>query len=295
MPTCVIFNPTARGNKARTFRAFLDTLAPYCTLRPTTAPGEARTLAAAAVREGFDTIIAAGGDGTVNEVLNGLGDAPGGFTRARLGVLPLGTVNVLASELGLPLKLPAAWQVILRGNETTIDLPKAKFMAAGKIEHRYFVQLAGAGLDSRAIELVNWEWKKKLGPLAYVAAGLKAMCGPHPRVTVENQNNVSGELVLLGNGRLYGGDFVFFPKASLTDGLIHVCVFPRVTWLGLFQTGLGLLTGRLHQFSSTVQLQLPSVKLTATDRVLLELDGDNVGELPATFSIIPKTLRVIVP
>ncbi len=295
MPTCVIFNPTARGEKAKTFRAFLDTLSAHCSLRPTTAPGAARTLAAQAVAEGFDTIVAAGGDGTVNEVINGMGDVPDGFSRARLGVLPLGTVNVLARELGLPLKIPAAWEIIHQGNETTIDLPMAEFMVAGKLARRYFVQLAGAGLDSRAIELVDWELKKKLGPLAYIIAGLNAMNSPRSRVTVENTGGVSGELVLLGNGRLYGGDFVFFPKASLTDGLLDVCVFPHVTWFRLARTAVALFTGDLHQIGATVQLQSPSVKLTSADRVLLELDGDNVGELPATLSVIPKKLRVIVP
>ena len=290
--TCVIFNPTARGDKAKTFRAFLDTLSNHCTLRPTTAAGEARALATRAVNEGFTTIVAAGGDGTVNEVLNGLGDAPDGFARARLGVLPLGTVNVLARELRLPLQIPAAWEMIRHGNETIIDVPLAEFIVAGKKERRYFVQLAGAGLDSRAIELVDWETKKKFGPLAYIIAGLKAMQGPRPRITVEN---ISGELILIGNGRLYGGNFIFFPHASPTDGLLDVCVFPKVTWPGLFKAGVGLLLARFPKICDTVSLQKPTVTLSSSERVLLELDGDNVGELPATLSVIPKTLRVIVP
>jgi hypothetical protein len=99
VPICVIFNPAARGNKARHFRRQLDAIGSQCALKATAAPGDARRLAAEAVDDGFDLIVAAGGDGTVNEVLNGIGDAPDGFARARLGVLPLGTVNVFAREL----------------------------------------------------------------------------------------------------------------------------------------------------------------------------------------------------
>ena len=101
-------------------------------MKATAAPGDARRLAAEAVGEGFDLIVAAGGDGTVNEVLNGIGDAPDGFARARLGVLPLGTVNVFARELKIPLQLERAWEVLRRGRETQIDLPRVEFSANGK-------------------------------------------------------------------------------------------------------------------------------------------------------------------
>src|SRR5689334_9596852 len=146
-------------------------------LKATTAVGDARKLAAEGVREGFEIVVAAGGDGTLNEVLNGLCDAPNGLEQARLGVLPLGTVNVFARELGLPTALEAAWEIILRGRETRIDLPSVEYVAKGKNEHRYFAQLAGAGLDARAVGLVNWRAKKLVGPLAYVLAGCHALLG----------------------------------------------------------------------------------------------------------------------
>src|SRR5437879_10309450 len=102
MKPCVIFNPAARGEKARRFRERLAALSAECALKPTYAPGGGRALAAEAMREGFEIIVAAGGDGTVNEVLNGIGDEPDGFARARLGGLPLGTITVFARELKLP-------------------------------------------------------------------------------------------------------------------------------------------------------------------------------------------------
>ena len=176
----MIFNPAARGEKARRFRRQLDAIGAQCAFKATTAPGDARRLAAEAVRDGFDLIAAAGGDGTVNEVLNGIGDAPDGFARARLGVLPLGTVNVFARELKIPLKIENAWEVLQRGHETKIDLPRVEFSADGVLQKRYFCQLAGAGLDARAIELVDWQHKKQVGKLAYVIAGLKALCEKKP-------------------------------------------------------------------------------------------------------------------
>src|SRR5207237_299358 len=123
----------------------LDAIGAECALKPTTAPGGGRALAAEAVREGFEIIVAAGGDGTLNEVLNGIGDEPDGFARARLGVLPLGTINVFAREIGMPLDLRRAWAVIRRGRESAIDLPQVEFGATGKSQRRWFAQLAGAG------------------------------------------------------------------------------------------------------------------------------------------------------
>ena len=155
MKTCVIFNPVARGEKAKRFGKYLERIASECALKPTTGPGNARALAAEAVRDGFVTIVAAGGDGTLNEVLNGLGDVPGGLDAARLGVLPLGTVNVFAKEHGVPSNLVAAWEVIRRSREQRIDLGQAEWMDHTRPQRRYFAQLGGVGLDARAVELVD--------------------------------------------------------------------------------------------------------------------------------------------
>ncbi len=150
-------------------------------------------------------------------------------------------------------------------------------------------------MDSRAIELVSWELKKKFGPLAYVVAGLKAVRESKPAVTAECESLVSGELVLLGNGRFYGGSFAFFPEASMKDGRLDICVFPRITWRRVAHIVGGMLTGRVHRWRSALHLQSSQVRLTSPSRVALQLDGENVGELPATLSVLPKALRVVVP
>ncbi len=291
----MIYNPSARGAKARAIRSNLAILTGQPVLYATAGPGEARQLAARAVREGFETIIAAGGDGTANEVVNGIADAPDGLSRARFGVLPLGTVNVFARELRLPSDLCRAWEVLCRGKEERIDLGQAEFNAQGRRERRRFIQLAGAGLDSRAIELVTWERKKKLGRLAYLIGGWKALAEPHAVVTAEAGSRAAGELILIGNGRFYGGSFDFFPNASLQDGLLDVCVFPTVHVWRAFGVMLGLFTGRPRRFCGALRLSAASLNLTSPGRVLLQLDGENAGELPATLSVSAKSLRVIVP
>ena len=297
MKACIIFNPAARGEKAKRFRDQLAALSTSVALRPTYVAGSGRELAAAAVREGFDTILAAGGDGTVNEVVNGLGEAGEGSAGVRFGVIPLGTVNVFARELGLPTNFDRAWQVIQRSNEVCIDVPKAGFAVNGQVQRRYFAQLAGAGLDSRAIELVDWGQKKAIGPLAYVVAGFKALAERKAKIAVSAAPNehLSGELVLIGNGRFYGGNFKLFPKADLRDGLLDVTVFPHVNWKILLRAGWGWLADQIHSAAGCCCFQAATISLSSDDVVPLELDGENVGHLPAKFTLKPSALRVLVP
>jgi len=265
-------------------------------LKLTGAPGDARRLAAEAIKEGFETIVAAGGDGTVNEVLNGFADAPEGFQRARLGVLPLGTVNVFARELGMPAKVSQAWRSILKGQETQIDPPHVEYSSNGATHRRYFAQLAGAGLDARAVELVRWELKKKIGPLAYVLAGMQALLAAPAAITASTADRTwAGGLVLIGNGRLYGGSFRVFPKADLRDGLLEVCVFPRVNWLTAAHCGTYLLLRNCLPDSVSETFRAESITLTSPARVPFEIDGELIGQLPATFSVQRSALRVLVP
>ena len=265
-------------------------------MKPTYAAGAGRALAAEAVREGFQRIVAAGGDGTLNEVLNGIGDEPDGFIRACLGILPLGTVNVFARELRLPTDFTAAWSVVLRGNETVIDLPQAEFTTAGKPQRRFFAQMAGAGLDARAIELVDWEQKKRIGPLAYVIAGCKAWRGPQAQIVAANgAQTVTGELALIGNGSFYGGSYRLFPTADLRDGLLEVSVFPRVDWTALVRCGWGLLTDQLYTIGGVKHFRAASLRLESTSPVPFHVEGENVGMLPARFSVCEQKLRVIIP
>jgi diacylglycerol kinase (ATP) len=293
---CVIFNPVAKGDKARHFRAQLGELGRSAELRATSGPADGTRLAAQAIAEGFDTIVAAGGDGTLNEVIGGFAEAGEAAGAARLAVVPLGTVNVFARELRIPLNTEGAWRVVSEGRERTIDLPVAEFTRAGKKCVRAFAQLAGAGLDALAVERVSWKWKKLVGKFAYVLSGLNAMCAHHRQISVEVDGvRAAGELVLLGNGRLYGGNFELFPGAKLDDGLLDVTIFPRVTWLALIRGGSSLLArGRLPK-NAARHLRAPAITLTSTEPVPFELDGELVGELPMTARCGGRKLRVLVP
>lgn len=297
MATCVIFNPTARGGAARRFRRELDAIATESALKPTTAPGDATRLATAAVAEGFTTIVAAGGDGTVNEVANGIANAADGLQKARLGVLPLGSVNVLAKDLGIPTDISRAWEIIQRGRERRVDLPWMEFAGAKDPERRAFVILAGAGLDARAVELVKWGTKKRLGTLAYVMAGWRALNEAKVPMTVTCGDRVieSAELVLFGNGRYYGGKFPFFPAARMDDGQLDVCVFTKFQRRRLLVYVWALLTGKLGELEGIHCFQTDSLTLNSAERVPVELDGDAVGHLPAKIGIQPQALRLVVP
>jgi YegS/Rv2252/BmrU family lipid kinase len=293
---CVIFNPAARGNKARRFRRHLDEMAQQSVFKATTGPGDARRFAATAVAEGFDVVAAAGGDGTVNEVLNGIGDVDDGFQRTSLGVLPLGTVNVFARELSIPLRLEAAWAMLRRGRETKIDLGQVSFREKDRPVRRYFAQLGGAGLDARAVELVSWKLKTHSGPLAYVVAGFQALTETQPHLTLwADGKKVEGELALFGNGKFYGGPFALFPQATLIDGRLDACVIPRVSLLALIRLAPGLLFRRRLSEKLVRRLSAERLEVTSDTPAAFELDGEWAGNLPASFAVEPQRLRVIVP
>src|SRR6476646_11084461 len=153
----VILNPTA-GNleTAQDWQARLESIVGSWPVRVSLHAGEAETLARRAVEEGFGRIVAAGGDGTVNHVANGIAGSD-----AALGILPMGTVNVFAMELGLPVNdLDRCWEIIQTGTTRLVDLPSAN----GK----YFVQIGGIGLDAQAVQETTLAFKRSLGTLSYL-------------------------------------------------------------------------------------------------------------------------------
>ncbi|MEI7729035.1 MAG: diacylglycerol kinase family protein [Verrucomicrobiota bacterium] len=292
--TCIIFNPMARGNQTRRFRHHIRTLSAEVELRATLGPGGARPLASLAVREGFEIIVGIGGDGTLNEIINGIADIPGGLERTKLGIIPMGTANVFARELGIPFAPNEAWTVIRQARHATLDLLVAEYQADGHPQQRLFFQLGGAGLDARAVELVHPRLKKTLGPLAYVVAGFQALFEHKPAIHVsDGARTTTAELVLLGNGRLYGGDFVLFPDASLKDGLVNLTLFPKVNVPALLHWSYHSLLQQWEGAGYANYREAKKVTLTSPGRVPFELEGEPVGHLPLTISVRPRALRVI--
>ena len=277
----VIFNPAARGTRTRAFRQFLNRHAgPNVTLAPTQGPDDATRLVAA--DRDHDLIVAAGGDGTVNEVVHGLTGQP-------LGILPFGTVNVFAKELGLPANLDAAWHVLETGQLRTVDLGCAEF--AGQTRH--FAQLAGVGFDARAVRGTSLKLKAVIGPLSYVVAGLKLLRATHAPVAVAP--GLAGAAVLIGNGQFYGGRVRLFPRARLDDGLLDVCVFEKFGAREIGRYLPRILWGTHPGMAGVHYFQTAEFTCRSTESTPLQLDGEDVGNAPVKFSVKPGALRVMVP
>ncbi|HEV7402663.1 MAG TPA: diacylglycerol kinase family protein [Chthoniobacteraceae bacterium] len=279
----VILNPAAHSARAAGESDRLGTLPGSPDLAFTTEPGSARALAAGAAAQGYDTVVAAGGDGTVNEIVNGL--AGSGLA---LGVLPAGTMNVFAAELGLPTDLAQAWEVIRRGHAREIDLAKAN--------QQYFVQLAGIGFDAQIVKETSWAMKRDLGPLSYVISAAQVAARKPPRLVVQcDDRTFEGCFVLIGNGRYYGGPVTLFPEARVDDGLLDALVFQKMSYLDVIRYLGNILMGSHTDLPDVISCQARRIEVTSDDPVPVEVDGELAMELPVTFGFSSKKLRVLVP
>ena len=278
----IIFNPKARSEKSRDLADVLREIAPEAVLRETDSAGGARRLAAEAAREGFRIVVAAGGDGTVNEVVNGLAG-----TEAALGVLPIGTMNVFSKEHDLPEKLDKAWAVIRAGNLREIDLLAAN--------GTHFIQLAGVGLDAQVVKETTWESKKNLGPLSYLISAAQIAARTPPKLAVEAGGRISeGSFVLIGNGRYYGAKITLFPKARVDDGLLDVLIFKNIGYLDIAKYLAGVLVGRHTGMDGVEYFQVSEATVRSEEDVPVEVDGELSGALPVTFRVAGK-LQLCVP
>ncbi len=229
--------------------------------------------------------MAAGGDGTIHEVVNGLAGS-----EAALGLLPMGTMNVFANELGLPANdLGRCWEIIQAKRTRLIDLPTAN--------KKHFVQLAGVGLDAQVVKETSLTFKRNFGPLSYLISAAQIASRPPPLLRIESENAVTeeGSFVLVGNGRLYGGRLPFFKQATLDDGLLDVIVFKRLNYLDMIRY--------LQNVVFTSQISSPEVEYFQTNRlrvssdesVPVEIDGELIGNCPVEFKIRAGGLRVLAP
>ncbi len=283
----MIFNPAARSERAGQLRDRLHALDPRAVVRPTGGPGDAAAMAAAAVQEGFSVVVAAGGDGTINEVVNGLAGS-----EATLGLLPLGTMNVFAAELGIPgNRLRRCWEIIRAGHVRRIDLARAN-------SHR-FVQLAGVGFDAQAVAGVDRAAKKNFGPLSYVisAAKVATRVPPELRIVGDDGTVRKGSFVLVGNGRYYGGKLAVFKQAVIDDGKLDVLVFKNLGYLDIIRYIQSIFLGthlalRDVEYFQTAGLQVDPL---SDEDVPFEADGEVAGYAPVRFEVAHRTFKVLVP
>ena len=278
----VILNPAARSERAKKTWDKIRSL-PSATVQTTAAPGDARTIAEWAVGRGFGTVVAAGGDGTINEVVNGLVGSD-----VALGILPVGTMNVFAAELGIPNNLPKAWEIIRAQHTRRIDLVRAN--------DQYFVQLAGVGLDAQVVQETSYNFKKNFGPLSYLISAAQIASRKPPKLIIEHDDKrQEGSFVLIGNGRYYGGPVAFFKDARIDDGKLDVLIFKNLGYLDIARYLGTIFMGSHTELADVEYFQTKRVTVTSKEDVPVEVDGEVVTKLPVTFRISSKKLKVIVP
>jgi diacylglycerol kinase (ATP) len=299
----LIHNPNAGGGssarraKLDEARRILESRGIHAEVAETTGPGEATEIAKRATNDGRQLVIACGGDGTINEVVNGLAGSENGH-RVPLALLPAGTANVLAKELELSWDIPKAAEQLARG-----DVREVALGLATPLEHpqkaRYFLSVAGAGPDGRITYAVDLEMKARMGILAYWLQGVREVFNykfQHFRVTSEGESR-EVSLVIVGRTKHYGGPFKITTGADLfTDqfefvgltsqsGLKYLTYLPTL-WFGDLRKAEGV-----HFWKSD---RLVCEPLDA-EPTYAQIDGEPLSRLPVEFRIVPRALRLLVP
>jgi YegS/Rv2252/BmrU family lipid kinase len=251
----------------------------------TSGPGNGIFLARAAVDSGSDVVVACGGDGTLNEVCNGVVGST-----VPIGILPAGTSNVFAMETGVPRNLEKAARLILEGTPTPVDL--------GLAGPRYFILMLGAGFDAYTIQGVNPKLKGIFGKTAHVYSGVKSFSSfnaePISVELLDRPERFEGYEVIVANSSLYGGKFKIVKAARWNDGLLNVCVFEKGNILALIKYYLGVQVGQHEKFDDFVSVPTTHVRLSG-NRVLYHLDSEPAGQLPLQVKVAPGAVRILLP
>jgi diacylglycerol kinase (ATP) len=260
-------------------------------LKLTHASGDARRLAREAVEQHIDVVIAVGGDGTIHEIIQELAGS-----ETALGVLPSGTVNVWAREVGIPLDLNGACNVLLQGQTRHIDL--------GKINERYFLLMVGIGIDGEVTQAVEKKPVKRLGVLGYLL--LAAWWGvryPAFRATLDlghRTMKVHAIQIIVGNTQLYGGALKYTWQAKCDDGLLDICIIRKQNLLKRGAMLIDFLLRRQQRKQWVRYETSATIKLYTRQPVAIQVDGEPmghtyIGERPTILRVAPKALKVIVP
>lgn len=287
----LIYNPQAGGlrwgGRRHLTRAveLLEAHGIRVTLIETTGPGSASDLAREQTTAGRDLIIVSGGDGTINEVINGMANS-----RIPLAVLPAGTANVLAKELGLPWNCWLAAEYIPRGI--------VRHIALGRAGERYFIAVAGAGADANIVYHLLRGSRPHWGILSYWLEAFRQLFLYDFRefkITVKGEH-LSGTLLVVSRTKHYGGPIQITRRADLFRDEFEVCVFPRRFrgyYLAYF---LAQFIGKLEQFREVRFLRTRRVRAEpGRGSIHVQVDGELAGRLPLEFEIVPDALSLLVP
>jgi len=291
----VIYNPIARGLSRRQHLLELSTAALArqdieTRLVPTTAPGSASAQAREQIESGCDLIIAAGGDGTINEVANGML-----HSGIPLAILPGGTANVLAREIRLPIHMEHAASFIRQLKPHRIAAGSLRFDGA---KPRGFLCMAGAGLDAEIISRLNLDLKAVAGKLAYYICGFAQVLRTLPEfeVIVDGQRH-KASFALISRVRNYGGDLEIARGASLFRNDFEVVLFRGTKAMSYLPYLVGVTLGQAARMSGCTVLYGQTVRCqrSSGEPVHVQVDGELAGKLPMTAEIIPDALTLLVP
>jgi diacylglycerol kinase (ATP) len=253
----------------------------------TTGEGDASRAAAEAVERGFDIIIAAGGDGTLYEIINGMA---GMDNRPKLGIIPLGTTNDFARALGIPKFWEFACDLIIAQNTRSIDV--------GKANQRYFINIAGGGSMTELTYEVPSKLKTMIGQLAYYMKGLEKLPRLRPiKVNIQSPDFTGEEdvmLFLVANSNSVGGFEKLAPLASLDDGLLDVLMLRKCNLAEFLRVASMALRGEHIHDDHIIYFRTKELQVTTADYVQLNLDGEFGGTMPVKFSVLPSHLEIIV-
>ena len=300
MRILVIYNPVAGQHDAvkslDEALTYLRSLGHDVLLRRTLGGGDATTFAREAAAQSFDMVVAAGGDGTVGEVANGLVGS-----ECILGVLPVGTANVWARTLGLPMwshtrqrpPLQDAARQLMAGTVRRIDL--------GRCDDHYFILWSGIGFDAEVTRQVepHREMRRSLGNITYyVAMAAMGVTLRGTRVTIVIDGQATRErafLIVISNVQLYGGSVMVAPQAQIDDGYLDVYVFKGSNMLDAAGQLINVFAGKHLQDPTIETYRAQSVTIRADRPLPLHIDGEPKGYTPVTISVVPKALRVMMP
>ncbi len=291
----IIYNPVARGlaRHRHLLQRTIGLLAQQgidATLIPTIAPGSAGAQAKRQIEEGCDLILAAGGDGTINEIVDGML-----HTGVPLGILPGGTANVLAREVHLPIHMGRAASLISALTPCSISVGLVKVNGAAA---RSFVCMAGAGLDAEIVSRINLDLKVAAGKLAYYVGGFGQVFRPiYEFEVVVDGKQFEASFALVTRVRNYGGDLEIARDASLMRDDFAVVLFRgkvSARYLGYL---VGVATGQVHRMKGCTILRGQSVTCLPpqNQQIYAQIDGEFAGKLPMTAEIVPNALTLLLP
>jgi diacylglycerol kinase (ATP) len=290
--TVVILNPTA--GSARKVAAIVKRIRhlPDVEVRLTARKGDAARFARTALRKGCEMIVAAGGDGTLNEVVNGIG---ANRSRVRLGLIPLGTGNDFARTLGIPTDLDEAIAVLAAGHTRASDLVR---VTSDRV--RYFVNVSAGGFSGLVNEKLTPKMKKTWGPLAYLRGALAALPelrAYRTKVSLGKGNRFSLSLynVVIANGRYVAGGRLIAPEASIDDGLLDIILVRERSAAELALLAAQVALGKHLSSDAIVFRRAAKVTVNSKPGMWFNVDGELVGNDPAKFEVLPRALQFVVP